>query len=390
VLLMQDAAAALRTAIRPGCTVALADGTGMPSAVCAALSQAARAAGGVRLITGWLLGWPAGLDLSAFAEVRTYMGGYRLASAVAAGHARYVPVNLSQLPALLGTVWRPDVTVISVVETPRGLEFGAEAAWMAAAARAARTCLAEVSTAAPAAARPDLLAGVQLTVVSQADTPPVSVPATAPDDVTACIADRVAGLVPAGATLQFGPGALGAALVAALVAARTPVRIDSGIIGDGVAELDRRGLLLGLPRGAYLVGGPALYEWADGRPLLDRVEVTHDSTRLSGLDLFAVNAALQIDVTGQVGVEQAGDRVVAGIGGHTDYMAAAARSRHGLSVIALPSRYRGESTLVPRLTGPVSTPRSMVDVVVTELGTADLRGRSDAERRAALEAIFGA
>jgi acyl-CoA hydrolase len=384
---MDEAGATLRAAIQPGCTVALADGAGMPSAVCEPLSHAARAAGGVRLVTGWLLDWPSGLDLSAFADVRTFMGGYRMAAAVEAGQARYVPVNLSQLPALLATVWRPDVTVISVVETPRGLEFGAEAAWMAAAARAARTCLAEVSTAAPAAARPGLLAGVELTVVSHADKPPVPIPRPVADDVTDCIAARVAALVPAGAALQFGPGVMGAALVAAL---RTPVRIDSGIISDGVAELDRRGLLLGCPRGAYLVGSPALYEWAGGRPLLDRVEVTHDSTRLSDLDLVAVNTALQIDVTGQVGVEQAGDRVVAGIGGHTDYMAAAARSRHGLSVIAMPSRYRGESTLVPRLTVPVSTPRSMVDVVVTELGAADLRGRSDAERRAALEAVFAA
>jgi len=34
-------------------------------------------------------------------------------------------------------------------------------------------------------------------------------------------------------------------------------------------------------------------------------------------------------------------------------------------------------------------PRSMVDIVVTELGTADLRGLTDAERAAALGRVFG-
>jgi len=377
---------ALREAIRPGCTVALGDGAGMPSAVCRELSEAAREAGDVRLITGWILESPDGLDVTAFADVRTYMGGYRLGSAVRAGQASYVPVNLSQLPALLDTVWRPDVAIISVVETPQGLALGSEAGWMVAAARAATTCLAELNTAAPAACPPDLLDGVDITVVSESDLPPAAVPAGTPDEITAVIAARVAELVLAGAALQFGPGAMGAALVSAL---RQPVRIDSGLLGDAVAALDGRGLLLDRPRGAYLVGTPVLYDWADGRPVLDRIEVTHDSSRLSSLDLIAVNTALQIDRTGQIGVEQTADRVIAGIGGHTDYMAAAARSMRGLSVIAMPSSHRGESTLLPRLEVPVSTPRSMVDIVVTELGTADLRGLTDAERAAVLGRVFG-
>ena len=257
---------------------------------------------------------------------------------------------------------------------------------MVAAARAAATCLAEVNTAAPAACPPGLLDGVDITVVSESDLPPAAVPVGTPDEVTAAIAARVAELVPAGAALQFGPGAMGAALVSAL---QQPVRIESGLLGDAVAALDGRGLLLDRPRGAYLVGTPVLYDWADGRPVLDRVEVTHDSSRLSGLNLVAVNTALQIDRTGQIGVEQTADRVIAGIGGHTDYMAAAARSLRGLSVIAMPSSYRGESTMLPRLEVPVSTPRSMVDIVVTELGTADLRGLTDAERAGVLGRVFG-
>lgn len=48
-----------------------------------------------------------------------------------------------------------------------------------------------------------------------------------------------------------------------------------------------------------------------------------------------------------------------------------------------------ESTLVRQLQGPVTTPGHDVDVVVTERGSADLRGLTRPERRAALAALWG-
>jgi hypothetical protein len=72
---------------------------------------------------------------------------------------------------------------------------------------------------------------------------------------------------------------LGEALVDAL---DRPVAIDSGIITDAVVDLADRKLLIGEPLGTYLVGSPRLYEWANGRAVLDRIEVTHDSCRIRG------------------------------------------------------------------------------------------------------------
>ena len=66
----------------------------------------------------------------------------------------------------------------------------------------------------------------------------------------------------------------------------------------------------------------------------------------------------------------------------------AARSARGLSVIAMASSSRGRSHLVDRLEAPATTPRSDVDVVVTEHGWVDLRGLGDAERAGALASIF--
>ena len=67
---------------------------------------------------------------------------------------------------------------------------------------------------------------------------------------------------------------------------------------------------------------------------------------------------------------------------------AATRSVGGLSVIAVTSRQRGQPTLVPGLSRPVSTPSQDVDIVVTERGVADLRGLSRPERGQALTTLW--
>ena len=104
--------------------------------------------------------------------------------------------------------------------------------------------------------------------------------------------------------------------------------------------------------------------------------------------IFAVNTAIEMDPYGQVNVEGIGDKIVGGIGGHPDYCTAARLHPHGLSIIAVPSRFNGRSTLVDRLSRPASTPAHDVDVVVTETGHVDLRSAGWTQRRKLLEGLF--
>lgn len=380
-----DVRDALGRWVRRGCTVALADGVGSPVGLYADLAAAARSVGGVRLILGWCPEAEASLDLSAFADVRAFMPGHGLRRHVAASTVRYVPVWLSQLPGLLSGVWRPDVLLLSARETGRGLSLGSEASWIQVAARVADVCIAELNNGLPDATRGRGLDDAKVVVVGESGRPPVEVPGREIDPVSAQIGARLAAFARPGCAIQFGPGPIAEAFLATL---EVPVRVDSGILTDAVVDLADRGLLVGAPLGTYLSGTRKLYDWADGRAVLDGVEVTHQPSRLADLNLLAVNSALQIDELGQVGLDQPADGRVAGIGGHTDYASAASRSASGLSVIALPSTRRGQSTLVSRLAIPVSTPRSVVDIVATEHGTADLRGLADDERVRALRPLF--
>lgn len=223
-------------------------------------------------------------------------------------------------------------------------------------------------------------------VVGCSDDGPLQMPQKEPDSVHDALADNVLRFVPEGAQLQYGPGALGTAL---LNRTTVPLRIDTGLLTDAVVNLDRRGMLLGTPSATYLLGTDELYDWADGKRILHGTEYTHDAARLArGSPFVAVNTAIEIDAFGQVNVEGVDDKVIGGIGGHPDYCAAAAKIRRGVSIIAVPSRTKGCSPLVSQLSRPVSTPAYDIDVIVTESGHADLRGADWTRRRHLITELF--
>ena len=121
--------------------------------------------------------------------------------------------------------------------------------------------------------------------------------------------------------------------------------------------------------------------------VLAPVERTHDLGRLSAMaGLVAVNTALEVGLDGAVNVERVGGRTVSGPGGHPDFCLGASRAPGGMAIIALRSTAGERSAVVAQAT-VVSTPRTDVDVVVTEHGVADLRGLDADARATALIAV---
>lgn len=385
-------AAALRDALRPGMTMALGDGVGTlrclddGTSVGAVLSAAAREVGSVRLVLGWLPAPLDGLDADAFDEVVALMPGWGARDLLRSPSARFLPTRLAAVPALLTDVLRPQLLLTRLVRRDGALHFGTEVSWQRGVIEDGARTFAIVDATAPAASGESSMGSSDVEVLGSVKGGAVRLPQKEPEPIHDALADTVLALVPDGARLQYGPGQLGIAL---LRRARVPLHIDTGMLTDGVVDLDRRGLLAGTPSATYLLGGDALYAWADGRPILRGLAYTHDFTRLSrGVPLVAVNTAIELDAWGQVNVEGVGEKVVGGIGGHPDYCAAARMSRGGLSIIAVPSSTNGRSPLVQQLSRPASTPAHDVDVVVTESGHADLRGADWTERQRMITKLF--
>jgi acyl-CoA hydrolase len=325
------------------------------------------------------------VESAAFTDIRVLVGGYGLRKATQLPHVHYVPVRLSSIPALLQTSLRPDILIAGVRPVDGGVGFGSEVSWMRSVVDQGVPVLAELNHGLPAAADDGALPAGQVTIVSEVDRPPLGLPVLSITDEVRAMAGHIATLVTPDSVVQYGPGIVGDAAIRGL---QVPVRVHSGLVTDAILDLDRRGLLVGDPVAAYIVGTSDLYAWSNGRRIATRIERSHDLSYLSNLPFFAINTALEIDLTGQINVEGFGETVVAGVGGHPDFAVAGGRAPRGLSIAALPTRRGRHRTLVDTLSVPASTARCDIDVVVTEHGIADLRGLDDEERRRALIALW--
>ena len=129
-------------------------------------------------------------------------------------------------------------------------------------------------------------------------------------------------------------------------------------------------------------------ELAQGTP----AEVLNNPEVISKNDNFvSINAALEVDLWGQVCAESVGTKLMSGTGGQVDFVRGACQSKGGKSFIAFASTAKGGtiSKIKPILTpgAIVTTSKNDVDHIVTEYGIANLRGRSLSERAKQLIAI---
>jgi acyl-CoA hydrolase len=186
------------------------------------------------------------------------------------------------------------------------------------------------------------------------------------------------GLIPTGASVQFGVGKAGVAALAALEGMKG-LRIHSGMVTDPLLPVLDSGALTEVVTG-LAAGSRALYDRCgeDARIRFEPSGYTHDIRVLAAIPrLVAVNSAIEIDLFGQANAETQDGRQISGVGGLTDFLRGARLSEGGLPILALPaSARRGEiSRIVPRLPPlAVSVPRADVGLVITEHGVADLRG----------------
>lgn len=228
-------------------------------------------------------------------------------------------------------------------------------------------------------------------LVVECDAPYNVTPADAPDPALEAVAQRVAALIPEGATIQVGLGRL-PATIANRLGDHKALALHSGMIIDPLLPLLERGVIQGVATVGIAMGSVDLLARAAGCTNLRFAPVpeTHGAAALSGRARFtAVNAALAVDLFGQVSSDMLGPRQISGPGGLPDFVRAANASPGGRAIVALPATARGGSAsrIVARLEEPAtSLARADAVTVVTEYGVADLRAL-DLDARA--EALIG-
>lgn len=230
----------------------------------------------------------------------------------------------------------------------------------------------------------------EITACFEADQQLLGMDDAGADPIAEAIAAHILHFVGDGATLQTGLGKIPGAALRALKG-RRGLRMHSGLIGDAVADLEQAGAFAG--DGAILagvaIGSRRLYAAIGGESYQFRpASVTHDGRTIATIENFvSINSTLEVDLMGQAYSEFGPGGLMSGPGGASDY-ARAVKIANGLRILALPSSAaRGKITRIvaPAAgSGPVSLGRMDFDIVVTEHGAADLRGRDYDERADAL------
>jgi 4-hydroxybutyrate CoA-transferase len=391
--------------LRPGMRVMMPPGCGEPRGLVAEICRQSERLRDLTLMSGIHLGdYPWARPEHAALRYATWHMSPRLEDARRRGRVDFAPIRYFDVVTEFapGGRWAPDcVLVHAAPPDARGyLSLGAAVGVALPAARQAPLVIAQVNPNMPCARGNGWLHASQVDIRVDVDEPLVEYPPPAVGAVERAIGGHVARLVPDGAVVQVGVGAIPQAVLEGLAGHRD-LALHSLLVDQGVALVER-GVVTGarkrVHRGrldfAEAMGTRRTFDFlAESETVnMESSAYTHDPEVVARLDRFvAINSALEIDLTGQVTAESLGSRQVAGIGGQFDFVLGASRSVGGASIIALPSTGRdgAVSRIVPRLaTGAaVTTPRYLADWVVTEHGAARLRGLSETARATALIAV---
>jgi acyl-CoA hydrolase len=338
-----------------------------------------------------------------FRHVALFIGA-NARDAVNEGRADYVPIFLSDIPRVFasGAIALDAALVnVSAPDAHGFCSLGTSVDAALAATRYARRVIAQVNRAMPRTHGDSFIHVDDIELGVDVDQPPYEHVERGIGDTERRIGEFVADLVPDGATLQLGIGAIPAAVAHALRDKRD-LGMHTELFTDVVLELVRCGALTGarkeVNRGkivsAFLMGSRALYDFVDDNPLIEMrpVDYTNDTAVIRRFRrMTAVNSAIAVDVTGQVSADSIGTHFYSGVGGQMDFIRGAALAEDGRAIIALPSTAVGGSVsrivpVLPSGAGVVTT-RAHVRTIVTEYGVAEMWGRSVRERAAALIGI---
>ncbi|MBX3732775.1 MAG: GNAT family N-acetyltransferase [Verrucomicrobiae bacterium] len=335
-----------------------------------------------------------------FRQNSFFIGG-NVRSAVQSGLADYTPVFLSEIPRLFRER-RIHLNLALVQVSPPDAHgfcsYGVSVDVVKAAVESADHVIAEVNPHVPRTLGDSFVHVSELDALVKSDRPLLEHPSEPESPEAQRIAEFIETLVPDGATLQTGIGAIPSAVLGALIGKRD-LGMHTEMLTEAVVPLIEAGVLNGsrktlLPRKivtSFCFGSRAFYDYLADNPAFEfrPTEFTNDPFQIARNDrMIAISSAIEVDLTGQICADSIGGRFYSGFGGQTDFMRGAARSREGKPIIALPSATRDGtvSRITPMLKpgAGVVTTRADAHYVVTEYGVAFLHGRSVRERALAL------
>ena len=322
--------------------------------------------------------------------------------AVADGRADFTPSFFFEVPRLFSTTMPVDVALVMVTPPDENgmCSLGVSVDYTQEAVKQAKLVIAQINPQMPWTGPNSLVSVKDLDVIVEHDAPLIELKPGKIGEIEKAIGEHCASLVPDGATLQLGIGAIPDAVLLFLKD-KKDLGIHSEMFSDGVVELAEAGVITNAKKSlnpgkfvvAFLMGTKRLYDFVNHNPDVDMRPVdyvNHPLVVAQNDNLISINSCVQVDLMGQVASETVGSKQISGVGGQVDFVRGASAAKGGVSIIAMPSTVKGKiSKIVPLLDegAAVTTSRNDVDYIVTEYGVAHLKGETLRQRARNLIAI---
>lgn len=391
-------------AIKSGQRVFLTGNVSVPQKILAALVEYAPNLENVEICQALTIGSADYVSeaMQGHLRVNSMFISANIRKAVHEGRADFTPVLLSEFPLLFKRGILPLDAALIHVSPPDEHGFcslGVEVGLTKSAAEAAKVIIAEVNEQMPRTLGDSFIHVSRLNYIIPVNYPIAEMPMAeeGASDVVEKIAGFIAELIPDGATMQLGIGAIPDAVLKYLYN-KKDLGIHTELFSDGVIDLVNAGVLTNAQKtlhpgkivSGFLIGTKRLYDWADDNPLIElhRTEYVNDPFVIAQNDrMVAINSAIEVDLTGQVCADSIGPKLYSGVGGQMDFIYGASRSKGGVPIIALPStNVMRDGTVLSKISAMlkhgagVVTTRNHVRYIVTEYGVADLYGKTIRQR----------
>ncbi len=389
--------------IEPGMSIFLGTGVAEPLTLVKAL-MASTAPNLQDLVLTQLVSFGDAISLEELQSnkyrLRTFYAGWVASEAINSGRVDLIPSRFANIPDLIETgLINIDAAFVQITPPNEAgycsLGMAVDAARQA--IDSADLVIGEINPAVPFTHGDTIVAVSEFDFLVQATEPPIYLPRFNVDAVFDRVAANVASVVEDGSCLAFPPGPIYEALGRHLAPKRnlgihTPFFTDAAmaLVKSGAVTNRKKALFRGRSVASYAFGTPELMKWLDRNPLiefqgLDRV---FNPVRIGSNPRFvSILQARKVDLSGRIALHADRGNVGAGPSEVADFVNGADLSAGGKSVFALPSRnLKGAPNIrlsVEQFPNQFNL-RESVDMVATEHGVAQLRGRTVRERALAL------
>ena len=396
--------------VRSGESIFFGGGTGIPTAFATALGKRASELTGITISQGYAMGlfdYMKPENKERF-QIETMFVGPMERICMQWGVAQYKPMHLSEIPH---AALHAKCSRVAFVATPPD-----ENGYMSRSCfgsflpneemvKPAETIIVEVNHNAPRLNSDDFKIHVSdVDFIIEHDFPMFELPDIPIMDEEKKIAQYIADFVDDGSCIQIGLGGLANA-VGYLLHEKNDLGMHAEVVTPSVAELVKMGVINGSRKNfypgkvvsAFAVGTKKFYEEINNNDKFYFKEVgwvNNPDIICQNDNLVSINNTLMMDLTGQAASESIGIKQYSATGGQLDFILGARKSKNGKSILSLNSTYTDkegklQSKIVPTLpVGTiVTTPRTLIQYVITEYGVANLRLRTVKERVQALIGI---